>query len=81
MPLWAAILAASSTPYFFAPVLDRPSWKSKTDSNYQVRTIKSYFSGQEKAYRFLTSSQAITKMPLDLLRNNEFQSKITHLKN
>lgn len=34
MPMWAALLAASSTPDFFAPLLDRPEWSHKIDENY-----------------------------------------------
>jgi hypothetical protein len=29
MPIWAALLSASSTPDFFSPVISNPSWKSR----------------------------------------------------
>jgi hypothetical protein len=38
MPLWAAICAASSTPEFFAPIIDRPEWQSSLQEG-KIRRI------------------------------------------
>ena len=56
MPIWAAILAASSTPDFFAPVLDRPAWSTKIDKDFNIRAVSSYLKKKKKPYKLLTSS-------------------------
>jgi hypothetical protein len=56
MPIWAAILAASSTPEFFAPVIDRPEWKYNLRKDYKVRLVSSYFSSTKRPYQHLSSS-------------------------
>lgn len=33
MPVWAAVLAASSIPQFFNPVIDKPKWRYKFVDN------------------------------------------------
>jgi|JI10StandDraft_1071094.scaffolds.fasta_scaffold638502_1 hypothetical protein len=39
--------------------------------------INEYFSVPAKPYQKLRSSEALTKMPVDLLQNNQFKNKIT----
>lgn len=80
MPVWAAIVAASSIPEFFPPLLDRPEWRQKASHDHKTRCVKNYFRKPENPYIFITSSEALTRLPLDLLQNNKFRSKITDLK-
>lgn len=35
MPMWAAIVAATSIPEFFPPLLDLPEWSHKELQNYR----------------------------------------------
>jgi len=43
--------------------------------------IKKYFEKDKSNYQHLTSSETLTRMPLDLLQNSKFQEKITDLTN
>ena len=70
MPVWAAIVAASSTPQLFKPILDKPEWKSKIHKDYKIRAINQTFENKKIPYKALSSSEALTRMPLDLLQNN-----------
>ena len=43
--------------------------------------MKSYFSKPKNPYVFINSSEALTRLPMDLLQNNKFRDNITDNKN
>ena len=68
MPLWAALLATSSLPYFYRPITDYKTWRNSEKRNKNIE-VASFFSEKSHRQEYLQSANKISKIPLELVTN------------
>ena len=68
MPVWAALLATSSLPYFYRPITDYKSWRNSERKNQNIE-VASFFNEKSHRQEYLQSANKISKIPLELVTN------------
>lgn len=81
MPVWAAIAASCSIPFFFGPVSDRVEWAYTNNESKNERIAKHFFEKPQPSSILLKSTNLITRYPLELLTNEKIRTLITHEEN
>ena len=80
MPVWAAIIATSSLPFFFKPFPDQKEWNYYPESSHEDRLTKGYFSNDRNLSNYYQSADLLMKHPLELISNEKLKSIITREK-
>ena len=77
MPVWAAIVATSSSPLFFRPLYDRAEWDYVPTSRLDERIARQYFSSNKEHSKYYQSADLLLKLPLELITNHRIKEIIT----
>ena len=80
MPVWAAIIATSSLPFFFKPFPDQKEWNYYPVSSHEDRLTKAYFRSDRNLSNYYQSADLLMKHPLELISNEKLKSLITQEK-
>ena len=63
MPVWAALMATSSLPYFYRAATDYKSWRNSEKKNQNIE-VSSFFCEKSYKQEYLQSANNISKIPL-----------------
>ena len=74
MPVWAAILSASSFPSLFQPLRSKATWCEEIDTNPEKRYLKRFFASETtKKLPVLVSGNLLASLPLEYVTNRKIQ--------
>ena len=79
MPVWAAIFATCSLPYFFSSMTDHKEWRTTEVKNKNIQ-VENFFSKKSLKYEYLQSANFMSKIPLELVTNQKIRNLITDQK-